>query len=82
MPEVLWRDVLYSQQERRVGNDNCVRWRGCSHRIPPTPLCPHLVRAAVRVQKYPDRTLAIFKGPQRLASFRPAAPAITEDLAA
>ena len=74
VPEALWRDVLCLQEERRVGNDNCVRWRGRSLQIPPTPLRPHLVRATVRVHDYPDGTLAIFKGPQRLASFSPAAP--------
>jgi transposase len=82
VPEALWRDVLCLQEERRVGNDNCVRWHGRSLQIPPTPLRPHLVRATVRVHAYPDGTLAIFKGPHRLASFPPAAPAIAKDLAA
>jgi transposase len=82
VPEVLWRDVLCVQEERRVGNDNCVRWHGQSLQIPPTPLRPHLVRATVRVHDYPDGSLAIFKGPQRLASFAPAAPAPNQDLAA
>jgi transposase len=82
VPEALWRDVLCLQEERRVGNDNCVRWRGRSLQIPPTPLRPHLVRATVRVHEYPDGTLAIFKGPQRLASFPPPAPAPAEGLAA
>ena len=82
VPEALWRDVLCVQEERRVGNDNCVRWHGRSLQIPPTPLRPHLVRATIRVHEYPDGTLAIFKGPQRLASFPPAAPAPAEELAA
>jgi transposase len=82
VPEALWRDVLCIQEERRVGNDNCVRWHGRSLQIPPTPLRPHLVRATVRVHDYPDGTLAIFKGPQRLASFPPAASAAPEELAA
>jgi transposase len=82
VPEALWRDMLCIQEERRVGNDNCVRWHGRSLQIPPTPLRPHLVRATVRVHDYPDGTLAIFKGPQRLASFPPAASAAPEELAA
>jgi hypothetical protein len=82
VPEALWRDVLCLQEERRVGNDNGVRWYGRSLQIPPTPLRPHLVRATVRVHGYPDGTLAIFKGPQRLASFPPAAPASAEERAA
>jgi transposase len=82
VPEVLWRDVLSIQEQRRVGNDNCISWQGRSLQIPPTPLRPHLVRATVRVHDYPDGALAIFKGPRRLASFPPAAPAGAEDLAA
>jgi transposase len=82
VPAALWRDVLCLQEERRVGNDNCVRWHGRSLQIPPTPLRPHLVRAIVRVHAYPDGSLAIFKGPHRLASFAPAASAIAKDLAA
>jgi hypothetical protein len=81
-PEALWRDVLCLQEERRVGNDNCVRWHSRSLQIPPTPLRPHLVRATVRVHGYPDGTLAIFKGAHRLASFPPAAQTTSEDLAA
>jgi len=72
VPDALWRDALCIQEERRVGNDNCVSWRGRHLQIPPTPLRPHLVRATVRVHDYPDGTVAIFKGPQRLASFPPA----------
>ena len=69
VPQALWRDVLCVQEERRVGNDNCVRWHGRSLQIPPTPLRPHLVRATVRVHEYPNGTVAIFKGPQVPASF-------------
>lgn len=82
VPEVLWRDLLCIQEERRVGNDNCVSWQGQKLQIPPTPLRAHLVRAQVRVHDYPDGTIAIFKGPQRLANFAPAAPSGAEDLAA
>jgi len=82
VPEALRRDVLAVQEERRVGNDNCVAWRRRSLQIPPTPLRPHLVRATVRVHEYPDGSLAIFKGPRHLASFPPAAPVPAEDLAA
>ena len=82
VPEALWRDVLAIQEERVVGNDNCIAWRGRQLQIPATPLRPHLVRARVRVHDYPDGTIAIFKGPKRLASFPPAPPATAEDLAA
>jgi transposase len=82
VPEALWRDVLAIQEERRVGNDNCVAWRGRQLQIPPTPLRPHLVRARVRIHAYPDGTVAIFKGPKRLAGFPPAASATAKERAA
>jgi hypothetical protein len=64
-----------------VGNDNCVRWRGRSLQIPPSPLRPHFVRATVRIHDHPDGTVGIFKGPHRLASFPPP-PEPVQDLAA
>lgn len=64
-----WRDILCIQEERVVGNDNTVTWRRLSLQIPPSPLRPHFVRAKVRVHEYPDRTLAVFLGPHRLAGY-------------
>jgi hypothetical protein len=63
------RDILCIQEERRVGNDNTVKWRGVTLQIPPSPLRPHFVRATVRVHEYPDGRLAIFHGPHRLADY-------------
>ena len=63
------RDILCRQEERVVGNDNCVAYRRLSLQIPPSPLRPHFVRAKVRVHEYPDATLAIFLGPRRIASY-------------
>jgi transposase len=62
-------EILCLQEERRVGNDNTVKWRGLSLQIPPSPLRPHFVRATVRVHEYPDGRLAIFHGPHRLADY-------------
>ena len=62
-------EILCVQEERRVGNDNTVKWRGLSLQIPPSPLRPHFVRATVRIHEYPDRRLAIFHGPHRLADY-------------
>lgn len=80
-PAGLWREMLCVQEERQVGKDNTVRWRGRSLQIPPSPLRPHFVRATVRVHEYPDGTVAVMNGPHRLASFPPFAPA-AQDLAA
>jgi transposase len=65
------RDILCIQEERRVGNDNTVKWRGLTLQIPPSPLRPHFVRAMVRVHEYPDGRLATFHGPHRLADYDP-----------
>ena len=62
-------EILCLQEERRVGNDNTVKWRGLSLQIPPSPLRPHFVRATVRVHEYPDGRLAIFHGPHRLDDY-------------
>ena len=64
-------EILCLQEERRVGNDNTVKWRGLSLQIPPSPLRAHFVRATVRVHEYPDGRLAIFHGPHRLADYDP-----------
>ena len=64
------RDVLCVHEERVVGNDNTVRYRGLSLQIPPSPVRPHFVKARVRVHDYPDGTLAIFHGPRCVARYR------------
>ena len=64
-------DILCLQEERRVGNDNTLKWRGLSLQIPPSPLRAHFVRATVRVHEYPDDRLAVFHGPHRLADYDP-----------
>ncbi len=64
-----WREILCIQETRQVGNDNTVKWRTLRLQIPPSPLRPHFVKATVRVHEYPDGTLAIFLGPNRLADY-------------
>ena len=66
-----WREILCVQDERRVGNDNTVKWRGLCLQLPPSRLRPHFVKASVRVHEYPDGTLAVFLGPHRLADYDP-----------
>ena len=63
------REILCLQEERRVGNDNTVKWRRLTLQIPPNPPRPHFVRAVVRVHEYPDGRLAVFHGPHRLAEY-------------
>jgi len=65
----LWREILCVQEERAVGNDNTVKWRGLRLQLPPSRLRPHFVKATVRVHEYPDSSLAVFWGPHRLADY-------------
>lgn len=64
-------DILCVQEERQVGRDNCVLWRGRSLQIPAQPHRHHYVKATVRVHEYPDGRLAVFDGPRRLAAYDP-----------
>ena len=64
-----WREILCVQEERRVGNDNTIKWRRLCLQLPASPLRPHFVKATVRVHEYPDGTLAVFLGPHRLADY-------------
>ncbi len=64
-----WRDILCVQEDRRVGNDNTVKWRRLSLQLPASRLRPHFVKTTVRVHEYPDGCLAVFWGPHRLASY-------------
>ena len=64
-----WREILCVQEERRVGNDNTVKWRRSILQLPPSRLRPHFVKTTVRVHEYPDGRLAVFWGPHRLADY-------------
>jgi transposase len=64
-----WREILCIQEERKVGNDNTVKWRRLNLQLPPSRLRPHFVKAPVRVHEYPDGELAVFWGPHRLADY-------------
>jgi hypothetical protein len=62
-------DTLCLQEDRQVGRDNCVSWRGKSLQIPPQTHRHHYVRATIRVHEYPDGGLAIFDGPRCLVRY-------------
>jgi len=63
------KEILCVQEERQVGNDNTVSWKGRRLQIPESPLRRHFVKATVRVHEYPDGTVSVFWGPHRLAQF-------------
>jgi hypothetical protein len=62
-------DILCEQHERKVDNDNTVSFEGKKLQIPADEYRYHYVRTNVRVHRYVDRTLALFHGPRRLASY-------------
>jgi transposase len=65
----VWRDILCVQEDRKVSNDNTVKWRRLNLQLPPSRLRPHFVKATVRVHEYPDGLLAVFWGPHLLAQY-------------
>jgi len=62
-------DILCEQFERKVGNDNCVRFENLTLQIPDDLYRYNYVKATVRIHRYPDNTLAVFHGPRRLARY-------------
>jgi transposase len=64
-----WREILCTQEDRTVGNDNTVKWEGLSLQLPPSRLRQHFAKTTVKVHAYPDGTLAVLWGPHRLADY-------------
>ena len=62
-------EILCVQEERMVGNDNCVSFKNRTLQIPESPLRPHFVKATVKVHAYPDASLAIFYGRRCLGRY-------------
>ena len=69
IPGVDLGEILCVQEERQVGNDNCVSYRTLKLQIPETPMRPHFVRAKVRVHVYPDGSHALFHGPRCIGRY-------------
>jgi transposase len=72
-------EVLCIQDERVVGNDNTVRFKGRSLQIPADRHRHHYVKCRVRVHEHPDGTFAIFHGPRCLARFHADGQPISEE---
>lgn len=62
-------EILCLQEERQVGNDNCVSFRTLKLQIPESPMRPHFVRARVKVHVYPDGSHAVFHGPRCIGRY-------------
>lgn len=62
-------NILCLQHERRVGNDNCVNYRGQKLQIPESRTRAHYIKATVRVHEYADGCCAIFHGPRQIGYY-------------
>ena len=69
IPGVELAEILCIQEERQVGNDNCVRFQNLRLQIPESPLRAHFVKATVKVRLYPDGRHAIFYGKRCLGRY-------------
>jgi hypothetical protein len=63
------QDILGIQASRVVRNDNTISYKSLSLQIPQTKERYHYVKCEVTVHEYPDKSLAIFYGPPRLARY-------------
>ena len=75
-------ETLCVQEERVVGNDNCVSFLNRKLQIPRSPIRAHFVKASVKVHQYPDGRLAIFHGRRCLGRYDAAGVPIGEPAAA
>jgi len=62
-------DFLCEQFDRVVGRDNCVSFEGVKLQIPPDRHRCHYIKAAIKVHRYTEDTLAVFHGPRKLANY-------------
>ncbi len=69
IPGVDLGEILCVQEDRHVGNDNCVTFNRLKLQIPASPLRAHFVKARVKVRHYHDGTHAIFHGPRCLGRY-------------
>ncbi len=62
-------NILCLQDERSVGKDNCLSYRGKKLQIPPDAQRLQYVRCTVRVHEHLNGELAIFHGPRLLGKY-------------
>jgi hypothetical protein len=65
----LLAETLCIEDERVVGHDNTVAYRGRCLQLPLSKARPHYVKARIKVREYPDGTLSLFHGPRRIARY-------------
>ena len=69
IPGVDLDEILCVEEERQVGNDNCVSYRTLKLQIPASPMRAHFVKARVKVHVYSDGSHALFHGPRCIGRY-------------
>jgi hypothetical protein len=69
IPGVDLDEILCLEEERQVGQDNCVSYRTLKLQIPESPMRPHFVKTRVKVHVYPDGSHALFHGPRCIGRY-------------
>src|SRR6202034_1881580 len=69
IPGVDLDEILCVEEERQVGQDNCVSYQTLKLQIPESPMRPHFVKARVKVHVYPDGSHAVFHGPRCIGRY-------------
>jgi hypothetical protein len=62
-------DYLSEHFERTVGRDNCVSFERLTLQIPSDNYRFNYIKTKVRIHRYADRSLALFYGPRKLATY-------------
>jgi hypothetical protein len=65
----LLRETLCIEEERVVGRDNTVAYKGLRLQLPESRVRAHYVKARVKVREYSDARLAVFHGPRCLCRY-------------
>ena len=62
-------DYLSEHFERTVGRDNCASFEKLTLQIPSDSYRFNYIKTKVRIHRYADRSLALFYGPRKLATY-------------
>src|ERR1700724_906534 len=65
----LLSETLCIEEERVVGRDNTVGYRGVRLQLPESRMRAHYVKARGKVREYPDGSLAVLHGPRCLCRY-------------
>ena len=68
IPGVDLDEILCVEEERQVGNDNCVSYRTLKLQIPESPMRPHFVKARVKVHVIPTARMPSSTDPDASAA--------------